>query len=73
LLIAIKIEEVKSYFSTEEVHDDTPDEMMRLDSSLLFSFQTLTKEDIIAALPNRQVVDRLMSAHFNSDSPSLRR
>ena len=63
---------MKSYFTTEEVYDERPDETPKPDTSLIFSFHSMTKEGILAALPNRPVVDCLVSRYFNSDSPSLR-
>lgn len=41
--------------------------------SLLFRpVSRVTKLDLIAALPQKGVVDRLVSRYFNSNSPALR-
>lgn len=68
-----QIEEVKSYFNENEVEDMPPDESVRPDTSLLFNSQSAaTKEDLLAALPERNIVDRLVYRYFNSSSPALR-
>jgi hypothetical protein len=41
-------------------------------TSLIFSTEShVSKADILAALPQRFVVDRLVSRYFNSSSPAL--
>ncbi|CRG83923.1 putative transcriptional regulatory protein C139,03 [Talaromyces islandicus] len=68
------IEEVKGYFS-EHGDETTPgDESVRPDISLLLNSNnatTTTSEDLLAALPERNIVNRLVSRYFSSNSPAL--
>lgn len=62
-----------SYFEDTEDADFIVDNSTRPDMSLLFRPGSLvTKLDLIEALPEKGVVDRLVSRYFNSNSPALR-
>ncbi|KAG0646560.1 Fusarisetin A cluster transcription factor fsa6 [Hyphodiscus hymeniophilus] len=62
-----------SYFNDVESEDSPRDENVRPDLSLVFNSQpSTTKEDLLAALPDRAIVDRLVYRYFNSNSPALR-
>jgi hypothetical protein len=64
---------VKSYFNEVESEDPPRDESVRPDLSLIFDSESpATKEDLLAALPKRPIVDRLIYRYFNSNSPALR-
>ena len=54
--------------------EDSPlDESVRPDTSLIFNSQSpVTKEELLAALPERTIVDRLVYRYFNSNSPASR-
>ncbi|KFY10598.1 hypothetical protein V492_04934 [Pseudogymnoascus sp. VKM F-4246] len=66
------VEEMHSYFEETEEPDFIVDDSTRPDMSLLFRPGSLvTKLDLIAALPEKGVVDRLVSRYFNSNSPAL--
>lgn len=65
---------MKSYFNEVEAEDSPRDESVRPDTSLIFNSQSpATKEDLLAALPERTIVDRLVYRYFNSNSPALRK
>ena len=68
----MQIEQVKSYFNEDEEEEDSPDGRPRPDTAMVFQFHAATKEDVLAALPEKHVVDRLVSRYFNSNSPVLR-
>lgn len=62
-----------SYFEDTEA-DFIIDESTRPDMSLLFRpGSRVTKLELIAALPQKGVVDRLVSRYFNSNSPAIRK
>lgn len=62
-----------SYFEETEEADYIVDDSTRPDMSLLFRpGSRVTKLELIAALPQKGVVDRLVSRYFNSNSPALR-
>lgn len=62
-----------SYFEETEDADFIADDGTRPDMSLLFRpGSNVTKLDLIAALPPKSVVDRLVSRYFNSNSPAIR-
>jgi len=64
---------VKSYFKEIEGEDSPRDESVRPDLSLVFDFESpATKEELLAALPERSIVNRLIYRYFNSNSPALR-
>ena len=68
----MQIEEIKSYLNEVEAKD-THDESVRPDLSLVFSSESpATKDDLLAALPDRPTVDRLVYRYFNSNSPAIR-
>jgi hypothetical protein len=70
---AFKIEQVKGYFSENAEDTSLGDESVRPDISLLFnSNKTTNKEDLLVALPERNIVNRLVSRYFSSNSPALR-
>lgn len=63
---------MQSYFEDTEA-DFIADDNIRPDTSLVFrSGSKVTKLDLVAALPQKGVVDRLVSRYFNSNSPALR-
>ncbi|RDW81913.1 hypothetical protein BP6252_03025 [Coleophoma cylindrospora] len=65
------IEEVKSYFDTsdhedhEDYEDQGPENMVIFGGSLPRS-----KQELFNALPQRPIVDKLISRYFNSNNPS---
>ncbi|RDW62565.1 hypothetical protein BP5796_10867 [Coleophoma crateriformis] len=65
------IEEVKSYFDTsdhedhEDYEDQGPENMVIFGGSLPHS-----KQELFDALPQRPIVDKLISRYFNSNNPS---
>ncbi|QKX55697.1 uncharacterized protein TRUGW13939_02794 [Talaromyces rugulosus] len=63
------IEEVKGYFSETGEETSLGDH----DLSLLFNStgSTATREDLLAALPEPNIVNRLVSRYFNSNSPAM--
>ncbi|KAJ5587535.1 uncharacterized protein N7459_003300 [Penicillium hispanicum] len=66
------IEQVKTYFNEVEGEASLPDESVRSGLSLFFDPESLTtKEDLLAALPERPIVNRLIYRYFNSNSPAL--
>ncbi|KFZ03051.1 hypothetical protein V502_11280 [Pseudogymnoascus sp. VKM F-4520 (FW-2644)] len=66
------VEEIHSYFEETEEADFIVDDSTRPDMSLLFRpGSRVTKPELIAALPQKGVVDRLVSRYFNSNSPAL--
>ncbi|OBT85724.1 hypothetical protein VE02_05228 [Pseudogymnoascus sp. 03VT05] len=66
------VEEMHSYFEETEEADYIVDDSTRPDMSLLFRpGSRVTKLELIAALPQKGVVDRLVSRYFNSNSPAL--
>ncbi|KFY42608.1 hypothetical protein V495_04426 [Pseudogymnoascus sp. VKM F-4514 (FW-929)] len=66
------VEEIHSYFEETEDADFIADDGTRPDMSLLFRpGSNVTKLDLIAALPQKSVVDRLVSRYFNSNSPAI--
>jgi hypothetical protein len=65
-------QEVKSYF-TDDGRGADVDEGVAPDTSLLFSSQsTTTREELLDALPPRNVVDRLVHRYFNFSTPAVR-
>jgi hypothetical protein len=65
----MKIEEIHNYF--EEAEDESDD----IQPYTILSFHAkspATKNQLLAVLPERPVVDRLVSTYFNSNSPALR-
>lgn len=73
MLTTYQIEEVKSYFNEEQdedrsIEDDGPD------ISMIFQLPTpTTAHGLIAALPQRSIVDRLISRYFKAPLPSRRK
>ncbi|KAH8591004.1 hypothetical protein B0O99DRAFT_520398 [Bisporella sp. PMI_857] len=65
------IEEVKGYFNTEDSDDEPDDIGVKPETSIIFHSSTTTKEDIIAALPAKDVVNQLMLRYFVSNSPAI--
>lgn len=66
-----KIEEMQSYFNEAEAEDQSSH--IKSYSSLSFNARSpVTKYELLAALPERSIVDRLVSLYFNSNSPALR-
>ncbi|KFY71175.1 hypothetical protein V499_08621 [Pseudogymnoascus sp. VKM F-103] len=66
------VEEMHSYFEETEEADYIVDDSTRPDMSLLFRpGSRVTKLELIAALPQKGVVDRLVSRYFNSNSPAI--
>lgn len=64
-----KIEEMQSYFDEAEDQSDH----IKSYSDLSFNARSpATKYELLAALPERFMVDRLVSLYFNSNSPALR-
>ena len=64
---------MKSYFNEVELEDAPRDEGVRPDLSLVFSSKpAVTKEELLAALPEQSIVNQLIYRYFNSNSPALR-
>lgn len=64
---------MKSYFNEVELEDSPPEGVVRPDLSLVFSSRSSSrKEDLLAALPEQSIVDKLIYRYFNSNSPALR-
>ena len=64
---------MKSYFNEVEGEDLHRDDSVRPDLSLVFNSESpATKGDLLAALPERPIVNRLIYRYFNSNSPALR-
>lgn len=65
---------MKGYFSEIEEEISLGDDSVRPDLSLLFNNteSPTTREDILDALPERNIVNRLVSRYFNSNSPAMR-
>ncbi len=66
---------MKGYFS--DIEDDTSlgdDDSVPPNLGLLFSNteSPATRENVLAALPERNIVNRLVSRYFNSNSPAMR-
>ncbi|KAI0490811.1 fungal-specific transcription factor domain-containing protein [Xylaria cf. heliscus] len=68
------LEDLKTYFEDPEVPDldmDDPYESMGPSELLILSRGAPTnKEELLAMLPDKIVMDRLMNRYFNSNSPS---
>jgi hypothetical protein len=71
---SFQIEEVKGYFSETGEETSLGDQSVLPDLSLLFNStgSTATREDLLAALPEPNIVNRLVSRYFNSNSPAMR-
>lgn len=67
----VQIEQIRDYFHEE------PDESLATAHGLhatVMALGNMTVDDkagILAALPNRTVVDRLISRYFNSNDPAM--
>ncbi|KAL3705533.1 hypothetical protein TMatcc_009205 [Talaromyces marneffei ATCC 18224] len=69
------IEEMKGYFSEDIEETSLGVGSTRPDISLLLNNteSPTTYKDLLAALPGRSMVNRLVSRYFNSNSPALRK
>lgn len=68
-----KIEEVKDYFANSEVEDEAEQDDVANYTMLTLSPQTpASKEELLERLPEKSIVDRLVSRYFNNHSPSSR-
>ncbi|KAH8885862.1 hypothetical protein GQ53DRAFT_845252 [Thozetella sp. PMI_491] len=67
------IEEMKGYFNEIEEEASPGSESVRPDVSLLFNniVPPTAREDLFSRLPERNVVNGLVSRYFNSNSPAL--
>ncbi|RAO69317.1 uncharacterized protein BHQ10_005329 [Talaromyces amestolkiae] len=67
------IEEVKNYFSEDVDEHSLDEESTRSGISLLLNHtgSPKTHHDLLVALPDRNIVNRLVSRYFNSNSPAL--
>lgn len=64
-----QIEEVKSYFDEIGPEDLTVNDDMGTNIEMLFNFKPhATKNDMLDALPSRDIVDKLVFLVFNSTS-----
>jgi hypothetical protein len=69
----LQIEEVKGYFTEEpdedfDLNNDGQTAAMALGNTI-----PANRADLLAALPERSVVDRLVSRYFNSNDPAMSR
>jgi hypothetical protein len=63
---------MKQHFEEMEEEEEGPNESLPSSFAFPFSFtSTSSKIDLLALLPPRAIVDRLVSRFFNSNSPSL--
>lgn len=71
----MQIEDLKSYFDEpEEEEDMSPEADMDGPELLLFARGApRNREELVAQLPERSVVDRLVTRYFASMSPSQRK
>jgi len=73
----LQIEDLKSYFDDPEAAEDGPSEeapeMESPEMVMLSKGVPRSKRDLLALLPQRHVVDRLIMRYFTSNSPSQRR
>lgn len=72
------IEDLKSYFedTQDALSETTPDEPVEEDSPasvMLGTRRVRSKLDLLAVMPSRSVVDRLIVCYFGSNTPSLRK
>jgi hypothetical protein len=64
---------VRSYFKEVEEDDSPRDKGVKPHLPLIFNSKSpATKEELLAALPERSIVNRLIYRYFNSSSPALR-
>lgn len=71
----MQIDELRAYFEEPDDDDEFHDPYApgRSAELLLFSKNVpRSKDDILALLPDKRVIDRLMMRYFNSNSPSQR-
>ena len=66
---------MKDYFNETVEETSLGDENVRPHLSLLLNNtgSTANRGDLLAALPERNMVNRLVSRYFNSNSPALRK
>lgn len=64
---------MKGYFANPEVENEAERDDVANYTMLMLSPQTsASKEELLERLPEKSIVDRLVSRYFNSHSPSLR-
>jgi hypothetical protein len=64
------IEDVKEYF--EELDEGPNEELLDTFNSIAFNYQhSATKQELVNALPSKPILDGLVTAFFNSNSPLL--
>ena len=71
----MQIDELKTYFEEPDDEDEFQDPYTpgRSAELLLFSKNVpRSKDDLLALLPDKRVIDRLMMRYFNSNSPTQR-
>lgn len=71
--LLLQIEEVKGYFNEAPDEDFDPSNGVQTAAMALGNTTPASRADILAALPERSVVDRLVSRYFNSNDPAMSR
>ena len=69
--LLLQIEEVKGYFNEAPDDDFDPGNEAQTAAMALGSTRPASRVDLLAALPRRSVVDRLVSRYFNSNDPAM--
>ena len=77
----VQIDELRTYFEDPDDDDDDDDDEFhdsyapgRSAELLLFSKNVpRSKDDLLALLPDKRIIDRLMARYFTSNSPTQRR
>lgn len=67
----LQIEEVKGYFNEAPDEDFDPSNEWQTAAMALGNTRPASRADLLAALPERSVVDRLVSQYFNSNDPAM--
>lgn len=71
----MQIEDIKAYFDDPDDSEDEsgPSDELERPEMLLYSKESLSnRQELLAQLPERHVVDRLVTRYFSSKSPSQR-
>jgi hypothetical protein len=71
--LLLQIEEVKGYFNEAPDEDFDPGTEGQTAAMALGNATPAGRADLLAALPERSVVDRLVSRYFNSNDPAMSR
>jgi hypothetical protein len=69
--ITVQIEEIKEYFDDSGGEDFGSKENIQSPAMALSVTRLITEAELWAALPERSVVDRLVSRYFNSNDLAI--